>query len=112
MRKFIVQQWVTVDSIAAEGDGGMSFVAAQPFAVSTDEDFKASAMEGQCEVLAKNRSKIGQKLMLVMIGNSFGDGLICSSTVVPALHFSKRRLLSRQDLFVSSLQLSWSALYI
>jgi dihydrofolate reductase len=45
MRKFIVQQWVTVDNIAAEEDGGMSFVAAQPFAVSTDEDFKASAME-------------------------------------------------------------------
>ena len=45
MRKFIVQQWVTVDNIAAEEDGGMSFVAAQPFAVSTDEDFKASAMD-------------------------------------------------------------------
>jgi hypothetical protein len=45
MRKFIVQQWVTVDNIAAEEDGGMSFVAAQPFAVSTDENFKASAME-------------------------------------------------------------------
>ena len=45
MRKFIVQQWVTVDNIAAEEDGGMSFVAAQPFAVSTDEDFKVSAME-------------------------------------------------------------------
>ena len=45
MRKLIVQQWVTVDNIPAEEDGGMSFVAAQPFAVSTDEDFKASAME-------------------------------------------------------------------
>lgn len=45
MRKLIVQQWVTVDNIAAEADGGMSFVTAQPFAVSTDEDLKASVME-------------------------------------------------------------------
>jgi dihydrofolate reductase len=45
MRKFIVQQWVTVDNIAAEEDGRLSFVTAQPFAVSTDEDFKASVME-------------------------------------------------------------------
>ncbi len=27
MRKLIVQQWVTVDNIAAEEDGGLSFVA-------------------------------------------------------------------------------------
>ena len=45
MRKLIVQQWVTVDNIAAEEDGGMSFVTVQPFAVSTDEDIKASVME-------------------------------------------------------------------
>jgi dihydrofolate reductase len=44
MRKLIVQQWVTVDNVAAEEDGRMSFVSVQPFAVSTDEDFKASAM--------------------------------------------------------------------
>jgi len=30
MRKFIVQQWVTVDNIAAEEDGGLSFVTAKP----------------------------------------------------------------------------------
>ena len=45
MRRLIVQQWVTVDNVAAEEDGGMSFVDVQPFAVSHDEDFKASAME-------------------------------------------------------------------
>ena len=27
MRKLVVQQWVTADSIAAEEDGGLSFVA-------------------------------------------------------------------------------------
>jgi dihydrofolate reductase len=45
MRKVIVQQWVTVDNIAAEEDGGMSFVTVQPFAVSHDEDFKADALD-------------------------------------------------------------------
>ena len=44
MRKLIVQQWVTVDNVATEEDGGMSFVDVQPFAVSHDEDFKASAL--------------------------------------------------------------------
>ncbi len=44
MRKLIVQQWVTVDTFAAEDDGGMSFVTVQPFGVSHDEDFKASAL--------------------------------------------------------------------
>jgi dihydrofolate reductase len=38
MRKLIVQQWVTVDNIAAEEDGGLSFVKAEPF---TDEDSSA-----------------------------------------------------------------------
>lgn len=33
-RKLIVQQWVTVDNIAAEEDGGLSFVSGEPF---TDE---------------------------------------------------------------------------
>ena len=36
MRKLIVQQWVTVDNIVAEEDGGMSFVAAEPFDDSVD----------------------------------------------------------------------------
>lgn len=30
-RKLVVQQWVTVDNIAAEEDGGLSFVAGEPF---------------------------------------------------------------------------------
>ena len=44
MRKLIVQQWATADTIVAEEGGGLSFVDAQPFGVSQDEDFKASAM--------------------------------------------------------------------
>jgi dihydrofolate reductase len=44
MRKLIVQQWVTVDNVAAEEDGRLTFVSVQPFAVSNDDDFKASAM--------------------------------------------------------------------
>ena len=31
MRKLIVQQWVTVDNVAAEEDGGLSFVSGEPF---------------------------------------------------------------------------------
>lgn len=31
MRKLIVQQWVTADNIAAEEDGGLSFVSGEPF---------------------------------------------------------------------------------
>jgi len=31
MRKLIVQQWVTVDNIAAEEDGGLSFVVRGAF---------------------------------------------------------------------------------
>lgn len=34
-RKLIVQQWVTVDNIAAEEDGGLSFVSGEPFADET-----------------------------------------------------------------------------
>ena len=44
MRRLIAQQWVTVDNIAAEEDGGLSFVTAEPF---TDEDssaYKSSLM--------------------------------------------------------------------
>ncbi len=44
MRKLIVQQWVTVDNIAAEEDGGLSFVSVEPFSEKTDPAFKASVM--------------------------------------------------------------------
>ena len=39
-RKLIVQQWVTVDNIAAEEDGGLSFVSAEPFSDATQPEFK------------------------------------------------------------------------
>jgi hypothetical protein len=45
MRKFIVQQWVTVDNIAAEEDGGLSFVTVSPFDRPGDEDLGAAALE-------------------------------------------------------------------
>jgi dihydrofolate reductase len=44
MRKLIVQQWVTVDNIAAEEDGGLGFVSAEPFSETTNPAFKASVM--------------------------------------------------------------------
>jgi len=44
MRKLIVQQWVTVDNIAAEEDGGLSFVSGEPFSETTDPAFKAKLM--------------------------------------------------------------------
>ncbi|KAB2346897.1 dihydrofolate reductase family protein [Actinomadura rudentiformis] len=44
MRKLIVQQWVTVDGIAAEEDGGLSFVSVEPFSEKTDPAFKARVM--------------------------------------------------------------------
>lgn len=44
MRKLIVQQWVTVDNFAAEEDGGLSFVAAEPFSETDTSPFKASVM--------------------------------------------------------------------
>jgi dihydrofolate reductase len=44
MRKLIVQQWVTVDNIAAEEDGGLSFVSGEPFSDKSDKAFKASVM--------------------------------------------------------------------
>jgi dihydrofolate reductase len=44
MRKLVVQQWVTVDNIAAEEDGGLSFVSVEPFSEKTDPAFKASLM--------------------------------------------------------------------
>ena len=45
MRKLIVQQWVTVDNIAAEEDGGLSFVTISSFAEPGDEDLGATALE-------------------------------------------------------------------
>ncbi|MEI8408846.1 MULTISPECIES: dihydrofolate reductase family protein [unclassified Kribbella] len=44
MRKLIVQQWVTVDNIAAEEDGGLSFVSGEPFSEKTNPAFKESLM--------------------------------------------------------------------
>ena len=45
MRKLVVQQWVTVDNIAAEEDGGLSFVSGEPFDDEiTDDPFKNSMM--------------------------------------------------------------------
>jgi dihydrofolate reductase len=40
----MVQQWVTVDNIAAEEDGGLSFVSGEPFSEKTNPAFKASVM--------------------------------------------------------------------
>lgn len=45
MRKLIVQQWVTVDNIAAEEDGGLGFVSGEPFDDDTESPFKNSVME-------------------------------------------------------------------
>lgn len=44
MGKLIVQQWVTVDNIAAEEDGGLSFVSGEPFSETDTSPFKASVM--------------------------------------------------------------------
>jgi hypothetical protein len=44
MRKLIVQQWVTVDNIAAEEDGRLSFVSVEPFSEKTGPAVKASVM--------------------------------------------------------------------
>jgi hypothetical protein len=44
MRKLVVQQWVTVDNVAAEEDGGLSFVSGEPFSETTNPAFKASVM--------------------------------------------------------------------
>jgi len=44
MRKLIAQQWVTVDNIAAEEDGGLSFVSGESFTETTNTAFKASVM--------------------------------------------------------------------
>jgi dihydrofolate reductase len=44
MRKLIVQQWVTVDNIAAEEDGGLGFVSAAPFSEDDTSPFKTGVM--------------------------------------------------------------------
>ncbi len=45
MRRLVVQQWVTVDNIAAEEDGGLSFVAGEPFDDTvTDNPFQNNLM--------------------------------------------------------------------
>ncbi|PZF85655.1 dihydrofolate reductase family protein [Jiangella anatolica] len=44
MRRLVVQQWVTVDNIAAEEDGGLSFVSGEPFSDASDPAFKANLM--------------------------------------------------------------------
>ena len=44
MRKLVVQQWVTVDNIAAEEDGGLGFVSGEPFSDATEPAFKATLM--------------------------------------------------------------------
>ncbi|WP_028923626.1 dihydrofolate reductase family protein [Pseudonocardia acaciae] len=45
MRKLIVQQWVTVDAIVAEEDGGLSFVSGEPFDDEvTDDPFQNGMM--------------------------------------------------------------------
>jgi dihydrofolate reductase len=44
MRKLVVQQWVTVDNIAAEEDGGLSFVSGEPFSETSNPAFQAMVM--------------------------------------------------------------------
>ncbi|MEV0290287.1 MULTISPECIES: dihydrofolate reductase family protein [unclassified Kribbella] len=45
MRRLVVQQWVTVDNVVAEEDGGLSFVAGEPFDDSvTDDPFQNNLM--------------------------------------------------------------------
>ena len=43
-RKLVVQQWVTVDNIAAEEDGGLSFVSGEPFSETDTTRFKEELM--------------------------------------------------------------------
>jgi len=49
-RRLVVQQWVTVDNIAAEEDGGLSFVSGEPFSATTDKAFKADSKEAHRDV--------------------------------------------------------------
>jgi dihydrofolate reductase len=45
MRKLIAQQWVTLDNIVAEEDGGLSFVSGEPFDDKKSTPFQQGAME-------------------------------------------------------------------
>ncbi|GAA0921447.1 dihydrofolate reductase family protein [Pseudonocardia zijingensis] len=45
MRKLVVQQWVTVDNIVAEEDGGLGFVTASPFPETVESAFQQRVME-------------------------------------------------------------------
>ncbi|WP_238146734.1 dihydrofolate reductase family protein [Ornithinimicrobium murale] len=44
VRKLVVQQWVTVDNVAAEEDGGLSFVSGEPFDDVSTSPFQSSMM--------------------------------------------------------------------
>lgn len=44
VRRLVIQQWVTVDNIAAEQDGGLSFVPGEPFSETSDKAFEARLM--------------------------------------------------------------------
>ncbi len=44
MRRLLVQQWVTADSIVAEPDGGLGFVSGEPFAEGDSSPFRAEMM--------------------------------------------------------------------
>ena len=44
MRKLVVQQWVTVDNVAAEEDGGLGFVSGEPFDDNAESPFKTAVM--------------------------------------------------------------------
>jgi dihydrofolate reductase len=43
-RKLIVQQWVTADNVAAEEDGGLSFVQVAPFSDTETTPYQTSMM--------------------------------------------------------------------
>jgi dihydrofolate reductase len=45
VRRLIAQQWVTLDNIVADEDGGLSFVSGEPFDDTTSNPFQESAME-------------------------------------------------------------------
>lgn len=45
MRRLIVQQWVTVDNIAAEENGGLSFVSVDPGGKMKENAFSKSIMD-------------------------------------------------------------------
>ncbi|GAA1442248.1 dihydrofolate reductase family protein [Leifsonia poae] len=45
MRKLIAQQWVTLDNIVAEDDGGLGFVSGEPFDDSKSTPFRDSSMD-------------------------------------------------------------------